>query len=383
MRSLVLLAGASLAALAPAEEAGAQEAARPVVLRATGCIIDARLTSPSSYFEGEIRVGDVRPRADVVVNGQHLTAFLLDRPLRPGDRVTIREGRTSSEAFVVASDQNALDLCGGAPPEAGDSRDPVSARLSVGWVVDTFAPGLWALSGAGAASGQPSSGETSGRWTAGAAFDLQVPKLKGRIGQVRIFGRAVYGLRPIDVDCTAEARPAICEPSTAGNASEQWPFIVKHATSLDARYGARLEFGPFPAGTFWASPYVFGRGGTIMFAGTTTDGISNPSIGAGLVITHGAFRNSYVEIGRGSSEMFRRPDGTNPWNRWKFDLHFTLDYSPGAIDAVTRGVRVRKLFRPYLAISVDTDNDLGTDNLQTYFGVDLALDALLPAAWWR
>jgi hypothetical protein len=249
----------------------------------------------------------------------------------------------------------------GSPP---DQRDTFEASAYIGYAIDSFA-----ASDLRKYLNPQDSGGVTERIVGGFdfAYRLYGDPMKRKGHQLWIYGETVHGVRSADVDCQANPNSPLCKdldfnPATAGDTITA---ILRNATSLEAFAGLRWEFATInkssdsPARLYLKSQ--FGFLSVARFGGDVVD--VHQYLGLGLTATSGTFKNSYVEIGRGKTDLVL----DNRTRRWKIDGFLSWGSSSGGALGVVR---------PFAQMTVDSDFGKGSDSVQTYFGIDFDLSFL-------
>ena len=172
-----------------------------------------------------------------------------------------------------------------------------------------------------------------------------------------VYGETLHGVRSIDLDCTGDAPPAVCDleqalfPVDPTKFADQGAFIVKNATSFEAYMGLRWEVYSFQhdSGDTTANLYLKAQAGILAVTadsarersalGASGDAIDNHVLALGLIVTNGDFMGSYFETGFGRTDLFADRSS----DRWKFDALLSFRV-PGLDDWL----------RPFAQITIDT-----------------------------
>jgi len=192
-----------------------------------------------------------------------------------------------------------------------------------------------------------------------------------RLNDLWVYGETVHGVRSADVPCkaaagqTAQSNQLICSnklvPSPAPG--EDFVFVLRNATSLEAYTGLRWEFlGLQQQSSAPANLYVKAPAGFVDVAGLNGPAKAEHHIGAGAVATSGNFRDSYLEVGWGRSDIFQQNHG-----RWKIDGY------------LERKIKIKKkdIVSVFVQINVDTHLGRGSDAVQSYIGLNYDMSKLL------
>ena len=164
---------------------------------------------------------------------------------------------------------------------------------------------------------------------------------------------AMYAKSSVEVNCDKEPQAEGCSGST-GN---QIIYLMRNASTFDGLFGPRISL-PILSSDHW-EPYVTYNRGIHAVAGLDSF-IETFHWGLGVSVLSEQFAHSYIELGFGRNEFFE-----DPGQRFKFD----------ALISWTKEISSYIVY-PFIEITVDTDLDKGPDSLQTYFGIDIALEEL-------
>lgn len=187
-----------------------------------------------------------------------------------------------------------------------------------------------------------------------------------RVNDLWIYGETVHGVRSADVPCqaaagqTAQSNQLICGNKLVPSPTpgQDFVFVLRNATSLEAYAGLRWEFlGLQQQSSAPANLYVKAQAGFVDVAGLKGPAKAEHHIGAGAVATSGDFRDSYLEVGWGRSDIFQQNHG-----RWKIDAYLERK--------LTKGISI------FAQINVDTHLGRGSDAVQSYIGFNYDLSKL-------
>ncbi|HZP47395.1 MAG TPA: hypothetical protein VFB07_02590 [Vicinamibacterales bacterium] len=131
-----------------------------------------------------------------------------------------------------------------------------------------------------------------------------------------VFSRAIYAVRSGEDLCTSAAAepqfPCVLRQS-GSDALPALSRIIQDAHSFETISGVRFDIATLQAAS--QTPvkwYAFGQAGAILLEGA--DSAKNQwTVGMGLRIPEGSFKETRVEVGPGRSEVF----ASHPWPRWK------------------------------------------------------------------
>jgi hypothetical protein len=285
----------------------------------------------------------------------------------------------SSKAPPATSGPGASISTTGSPsgPQTGrqasledDARENFDASGFIGVGVDSFAAGeIKRVLNRGDSSGQKErfvgGFDFAYRLFGDPAKNVEGGWWKNKSQQLWLYGGTTHGVRSADVDCSANSD--VCKDVFDVTATPQrFFYVLRNASSLEAFMGARWEFAQMnrvPALSS-ARAYLKAQAGFL----TVRDGIDDVydihHVAAGLIATNGRFRDSYVELGFGRTDLFTE----NRRRRFKIDGLLSWDI-PGM-----------PVVRPFAQIKVDTDLGRGSDSVQSYFGFDFDLSRLFGGA---
>lgn len=249
---------------------------------------------------------------------------------------------------------------------SSDERDDFGATFFIGSAIDNFAANDLKRYLNPDASGDPGVFE---RAIGGVQFSYRLFASEGDTpgdeapgrSQVWVYGLTVHGVRSSDVDCAADPDIKVCrgfeeETDPAG----RYLYIVRNASSLEAAVGVRWEFARLRENSSSPSAaYVNAQAGFLTVAGIGEDIVDQHHIGIGVTSIGGKYRESYLELGYGRSDLFV----VQPTGRWKVNALMSW-WPDGWHDKVSAFAR----------ILVDADLGDGADSIQSYFGLrfDLA-----------
>ncbi len=244
-----------------------------------------------------------------------------------------------------------------ASSEDDDQRENFEADLFLGSAIDSFAAGELNLYLNPDASGKTDLFE---RLVGGIEFGYRLfgdPKAtEKKRNQIWVIGRTVHGVRSTDVNCMENGELSVCRDSLAAsqNPTEEFLYILRNASSLEAALGFRWEFLQLnPGRQHSARVYVGGEYGFITVTGDDDDVIDLTKLGIGVIATTGRFQGSFLQAGYGNSDLFER----NRSGRLKVDAMLRYPFQEdGAVSMIAR-------------IHGDVDGGDGADSIQSYFGL--------------
>ena len=217
------------------------------------------------------------------------------------------------------------------------------------------------------------SGEIRFRGIGGFDFAYRVAGTTDTKNQLWVYGETVHGVRSADVECSGDnakippCKDAFIGAQLAGNLTSpgtQTLYMLRNATSLEAFMGVRYEFLTVrPGSNTRANLYFKGQAGFLTVAKNGQDVVDLHHYGVGLIATTGDFTGSYVEVGRGRSDIFH----DNKRSRTKIDGYATWKMTN---DDRWGGIQ------PFIQITVDADLGYGADSVQNYFGLQFDVKRL-------
>jgi len=267
----------------------------------------------------------------------------------------------SSSSLLAEESAAAASLSTPTSPFPDDERADFGASFFIGSAIDNFAADDVSSYLNPDASGDPGVFE---RAIGGIQFSYRLFGSEGRGDQqLWIYGLTIHGVRSSDVDCASDSDIKVCkgfeeETDPAG----RFLYIVRNASSLEAAVGARWEFARLREGGENSSrAYVSVQLGFLTVEGVGDDVIDQHHLGLGVTATEGRFRDSYLELGYGRSDLF----AVNPDHRWK--VNALLSWWPDGWKEKVSG---------FARILVDSDFGDGADSIQSYFGLRFDLGKL-------
>ncbi|MBN4073377.1 hypothetical protein JYT23_00925 [Mariprofundus ferrooxydans] len=184
--------------------------------------------------------------------------------------------------------------------------------------------------------------------------------------QLWIYGHTLHGMRSAEVDCNAHPTLSVCSGKILAppNASNNL-FLLRNATSLEAYLGLRYEFITLQAGgKSPANLYVSGELGFVTVADNGGDVIDMHKINLGAVLIGGAFKNSFLEVGYGKTDLFLRHKSR------RFKVAAKAQWTPPLL----KNMQIVKDLSLFAKIVADTDLGSGADSIQSYFGISYSID---------
>jgi len=315
------------------------------------------------------------------LSGNNTVTIQLRDGLRAGDVLKINQKsapETPLDAGTVLDRPATLPAAQSCQPEKTsgtpkDEREAFSAIGRVGQLVETFAPQGEGLKLQFAAPAPTKAGETAatpGSATAGRvmfSFDVDA-RLHTVLGRpLWLTSRVLYGARQSAI-CQQGTENASAQDTTACTGSgipqpEKALVIARQADSTEVDLGFRYEFYELPADSVPGSVYVSCSAGSIFILGVGDKALDHHHCGIGAIVTRGRFRQSYVEYGRGRSEIFA-PDVNTGFNRNLVDVLVTFNFVGLDVELWKRSL---KSIRPFVGVSLDRGKV--PDSLVTTFGI--------------
>lgn len=227
-----------------------------------------------------------------------------------------------------------------------DWRPTVELRGFSGLSIDTFAADDLARY----LNPDDATGEQA-RLSAGLTFAYRLSAARG----LWLVGSTRYGVRSADVNCAEDAALGVCQPFSARR--DAWLYVLRHARSLEASGGLRWEFWSLNASSEApAALYIKAVAGLMTVAGGGSDALDQHALTLGLIVTGGAYQDSYVDVGWGRSDVY----AVTPTPRLRVEGYFSLG-------------RYR-MVRPFFQVTLDADLQRGADSIQTHVGAAFDLD---------
>lgn len=253
--------------------------------------------------------------------------------------------------------------CTAAATPSPDQRSSFLATFSAGFLSETFAPKKRALQEQFAAAGKTAVVDDGTTTFARAdsvttivdiAYRLPLRAMQHRPVWVMVTG--LYGRRTgvcIDGDACGDGIPSANEALVN----------VRRAETAEVYIGGRWEFLPLATDSINPSAvYVACQSGSIFIEKVGDKALSSHFCGFGLSLIGGRYRESFIQVGTGTSEIFA-PDHSR-WNRKKVDALITSRVVNR--DVANRGLNLLNSFRPYFRLSLDRGT--GPDSLQSSWG---------------
>jgi hypothetical protein len=190
-----------------------------------------------------------------------------------------------------------------------------------------------------------------------------------QFAQLWIYGETIHGVRTKEVDCSDGnfKQLSVCQKD-GSIGSGDLVGIAKSASTLESYLGLRYEFAPLSHllqsdETDRARVYAKIQYGAISVAGTGKS-TKESFIGVGATTVSGVLEGSYLDIGTGRTDLFRKAAG----RRIKLDAFISI--YPTAIPFLDIPMlrRLDERVRPFAQLTVDAGRS--SDSYQSYFGFD-------------
>jgi hypothetical protein len=159
----------------------------------------------------------------------------------------------------------------------------------------------------------------------------------------------------------------VCSGFTSANAANAFLAVLRNASSLEAFSGLRLEFLKLHRGAeSSANLYVKSQLGFITVENNSAGVVdSHTKLGLGAIMTSGPFSGSYLETGWGKTDLF----ATHRGRRFKVD-----GYIQWKVPIAEQNHQFA--IYPFFQLSVDSDFGPGSDDVRTYYGINLNIREL-------
>jgi len=250
---------------------------------------------------------------------------------------------------------------------ASDTRENFEATFYAGASIDSFAANE-TKNYIGYSSAQ--SGPQTG-YVAGIDFAYRLAKRNPESRwplQLWVYGETVHGQRSTEVDCgqvqgaNGSQLPEVCAGFSPATAASAFLSILRNSSSLEGYGGVRLEFLKFNRGdSNSANLYAKSQLGFLTVQNNGGDVVDDHTkVALGTIMTNGQFRDSYLEVGYGRSDLFYLHRG----RRLKLDGYVQWKVA----DTVP--------FYPFFQITVDADMGRGSDSIRTYYGINMDIREL-------
>lgn len=287
-------------------------------------------------------------------------AFRISLPmdLRHGDTITAHQesGGTTDRTSMAVS---------------GDAREDFEVSGYLGFAIDTFAADEIQRYLNQTANAKPQE-----RGVFGFDFAYRLINTTSTVArkswtrQIWVYGKTVHGARSSDVDCEQNPAFPTCLDAKASLISlgQAVPsnalYMLRNATSLESHVGVRAELLTVNLShEHPAALYIKGQLGFISVAGSDGDAKDAHRWAVGLTTTSGPLKGSYLEIGRGRTDLF----ATNRYKRYIFE---------GYLQQKIRSTP----FSFFGQIVADVDMGRGADSIQPSFGLTFDLDQLFTGS---
>jgi hypothetical protein len=229
----------------------------------------------------------------------------------------------------------------------------------LGFAVDTFA-----ASEVRQYLNRDVSGDSKTRETFGVWFQYPLYSSARDTFGLSIYGQTLHGVRSTEFNCDY-SQPLLLNPKCkevpkeVQDLSNTALYILRNASSLEGMIGLRFEFWNLQNGN--ASLYINRQLGFVSVENTSGDVADVNHVGIGARLREGRFRNSYIEVGKGTNDLFP----SNSGSRFKLNARIVAKLGDETSDKF-------KLFKKgyfFAHIVADVDGHEGPDAVQTYVGL--------------
>lgn len=328
-----VLCGLAWTAL-PAGVAGAQE---PVTfarsLQEGDCNVAVRGKTWNKRLK--IRGTEITVPADLRPTDTGIYIVPLSAPLHSKEEVALlgEDSKQVASARVEGYGGRVIPVPTCSTKSSLDERQPLLVTFDVGWMSETFAPQKAELQDIYNAKGVVGTPNESAFKNAGrrstvfdASYRLPIKRFGNRplwLATSALYGRrSTTCLQDTSTTTAAGETPSADLPCSDSVTPAQTLVDIKQADTAEYYIGGRWEYAHFGAESpVPAAGYVNCSFGAIFVAGVGNKAISNSQCGGGVTLIGGQFRESYVEMGYGISEIFA-PDNSH-WNHWKTRVFIT------------------------------------------------------------
>lgn len=282
-----------------------------------------------------------------------------------------KDARAAAKKSDTDADENAADRAEAAAKKARDEADRASSALFsaterleiapfLGFAVDTFAG-----SDVRHYLNPQDSGDQKTRETLGVTFQYPLYNdLQGRFG-LWIYGQTLHGVRSTEINCDF-SQPAFLNPKckeagvTPPDPNQTAIYLLRNASSLEGTIGLRFEFWQLQKGN--AALYISRQLGFVSVEDDDDDVADVNHVGLGARIREGRFRNSFIEVGKGTNDLFPEASG----DRFKVNARIVTRLRED--DSGVLGKLFSRGFF-FAHIVADVDGHDGPDAVQTYIGL--------------
>jgi hypothetical protein len=207
-------------------------------------------------------------------------------------------------------------------------------------------------------------GDSNTRETFGVSF--QYPLHGGNTSKIGVwlYGQTLHGVRSTEIDCTQSAavlQNPNCQSGSSNTSTQNAIYLLRSASSLEGTIGLRVEFLPIQRGN--AALYISKQAGFVAVEDDDDDVADVNHLAIGARIRDGRFRNSYIEYGEGSNDLFT----TNPDGRKKLNARVVARFVNDAPSNATENLFSRGFF--FAHITADVDGSGGGDAVQSFVGM--------------
>jgi len=368
MKHLIVAISLVLSCAVPLR-AGAQSALPAIdPPRAGDCSLTIRVPANTDPASVSIALNSAAaPLKVTVVQRVPLVATFM-QPLLLDDEVIVTVGPASVRARVTARDPAAPAAPCAArkaqPIVVSDGRKVFEASGFVGEVFDNFAPDI-----NGGYSTPVTATDIHARVTAGIEAQYRLIGKEDGERQLWVAAHTLHGLRTADLQCPNDSTIPACLKKAGDTTTDQFNYILAHASTIEANVDARLELFTLQRGEDTpAKIYVYGRAGFLDLEGAPRV-FDNDAVGVGIIAPKGVFRNSYAQIGWGVSKQY---ESDHAFDRLKINGVLVFDVMPHLSTGSILG-KLGKGSRFFVAIAIDRNPSHGPDAVQTYVGADFDL----------
>jgi hypothetical protein len=282
-------------------------------------------------------------------------------------KVAKKDSQTDMMAIEVAdaAEKTARDVAGCERYVTPSVTDRLEVFPFLGFAVDTFSANDVRTYLNPQDSGDSRTRETFGLWF---QYPLYGPDHDKNGFGLYLYGQTLHGVRSTEIDCSYNQalfeNPKCKDSTNTPRPGTTALYILRNASSLEGMIGLRFEFwqlqkgnGPLSKGN--ATLYVSRQLGLVSVANSDGDVADVNHVGLGARIREGKFRNSYIEVGRGTNDLFKTSSG----DRFKVNARIVMRLDNDSSGWFSK----HGVFFAHLAADVDGHD--GPDAVQTYIGL--------------